>query len=218
MTGTNFCTSWSGGKDACFALWQAMNQGFVPTCLLAMCKGDRSSAHGLRRELLEAQAHCLGLPIILGQAEGGGYEIGLKASLRQTVEFFDTKHLLFGDIDLQAHRDWYENILADSGITPGFPLWHYPRETLLKDILAVGIETMIVSLKTNVLDHRLLGKILTADLAHEIASQGVCPTGEDGEFHTLVLNAPNFRYRLGVDIVGTIDDEWGYTQLDLTPA
>jgi len=213
----NFCTSWSGGKDACFALWQAMNQGLTPTCLLTMLKGDRSSAHGLRRDVLEAQAHCLGLPIIFGQ-QSQGYERGLKAALQQVRDRFDTSQLLFGDIDLQAHRDWYEAILANNGITTSFPLWHYPRKTLLTDMFAAGFETMIISVKPDVLDQRLLGEILTAGIAHEIASQGVCQTGEDGEFHTLVLDAPIFRHRLAVKIAGTTDDEWGYTQLDLIPA
>ncbi len=219
MSGTNFCTSWSGGKDACFALWLAMRQGLTPTCLLTMLQADqqRTTAHGLRQEVLAAQAQCLGLPIIFGRAGFGNYESGLKIALQQVRESFATQQLLFGDIDLQAHREWYETILVDTGITPDFPLWHYPRAELLTDMLAVGFTTMIVSLQADKLDRRLLGKILTADIAAEIASQGVCPTGEDGEFHTLVINAPHFRHTLAVDIADIIDDEWGYTQLDMVP-
>ena len=211
---TNFCISWSGGKDACFALWQAMGQGLTPACLLTMLKAsqERTSAHGLRREVLEAQARCIGLPIVFGHAEPD-YEHGLKTAFHQARKSFDSHHLLFGDIDLQAHRDWYEEVLTD--ITLGFPLWHYPRSALLTDLFAAGFETMIVSVKGDKLDRRLLGKVLTRDIAAQIARQGVCPTGEDGEFHTLVINAPHFQHRLEVDVVGTIADEWGYTQLDL---
>lgn len=211
---TNFCMSWSGGKDACFALWQAMGQGLTPACLLTMLTAgqQRTAAHGLRREVLEAQARCMGLPIVFGHAEPD-YEHGLKAALDRARESFDSQHLLFGDIDLQAHRDWYEAVLTD--ITLGFPLWHYPRSALLTDLFAAGFETMIVSVKGDTLDRRLLGKVLTCDIAAQIADQGVCPTGEDGEFHTLVINAPHFQHRLAVDVVGTIADQWGYTQLDL---
>lgn len=213
----NVCTSWSGGKDACFALWQSIRHGLTPTCLLTMLKADQdqTSAHGLKRQVLAAQAECLQLPIIFGRADFGDYEAGLKRALQEVQNSFNTQQLTFGDIDLQAHRDWYEKILAKTGITPYFPLWHYPREQLLDDMLANGFETMIVSLKADKLDQELLGKVLTPDIVHQIRLQGVCPTGEDGEFHTLVLNAPHFTKRLTVKIKGVIEDEWGYTQLDI---
>ena len=37
-----------------------------------------------------------------------------------------------------------------------------------------------------------LGKILTKELAQELAEKGIDPCGENGEFHTLVLNCPLF--------------------------
>ncbi len=219
-TNTSFCTSWSGGKDACFALWQSIQKGLTPTCLLTMLKADKdqTSAHGLNRDVLEAQAECMQLPIVFGKANFGEYEAGLKAALQDVKNTFNTFQLTFGDIDLQAHRDWYEKILIDTGVTPHFPLWHYTREQLLKDMFSNGFETMIVSLKADKLDRRLLGNILTPDIAGQIQEQGVCPTGEDGEFHTLVINAPHFHKRLTVETRSIIEDEWGYTQLEIAPA
>lgn len=213
-----FCTSWSGGKDACFALWQSIQKGLTPTCLLTMLKADKdqTSAHGLNRDVLEAQAECMQLPIVFGKANFGEYEAGLKAALKDVKNTFNTFQLTFGDIDLQAHRDWYEKILVDTGVTPHFPLWHYSRDQLLKDMFSNGFETMIVSLKADKLDRHLLGKILTPDIADQIQQQGICPTGEDGEFHTLVINAPHFHKRLEVETRGIIEDEWGYTQLEIT--
>ncbi|WP_419834460.1 diphthine--ammonia ligase [Endozoicomonas atrinae] len=216
----NFCTSWSGGKDACFALWQSIQKGFTPTCLLTMLKGDKdqTSAHGLTREVLEAQAACMQLPIIFGKASVGEYEAGLKATLQDVQKTFKTFQLAFGDIDLQAHRDWYEKILTGTGVSPAFPLWHYDRQQLLEDMFANGFETMIVSLKADKLDRNLLGKVLTPDIADTIQKQGICPTGEDGEFHTLVVNAPHFYQRLDIETGEVIEDEWGYSQLTISAA
>ena len=111
--------------------------------------------------------------------------------------------------------DWYEKILVDTAVRPAFPLWHYPREQLLKDMCDAEFETLIVSLKPDKLEGNLLGKRLTPETAELIKKQGVCPTGEDGEFHTLVLNGPHFRFPLQVDVKGIREDEWGYRQLDI---
>jgi diphthine-ammonia ligase len=54
-----------------------------------------------------------------------------------------------------------------------------------------GIETMIVSCNT-VMGERFLGKKITVDLVAELESLGVDACGENGEFHTLVLNCPLF--------------------------
>ena len=83
-------------------------------------------------------------------------------------------------------------------------------------MFANDFETMIVSLKADKLDRNLLGKVLTPDIADRIQKQGICPTGEDGEFHTLVLNAPHFYQRLGIKTGEIIEDEWGYSQLEVS--
>jgi diphthamide synthase (EF-2-diphthine--ammonia ligase) len=40
------------------------------------------------------------------------------------------------------------------------------------------------------------GKILTKELAQELHEKRIDPCGENGEFHTLVLNCPLFSRRL----------------------
>ncbi len=70
--------------------------------------------------------------------------------------------------------------------------WKHSRERLLEDVFSQNIETMIISLKPECLNPVLLGQMLTPALANKIQSQGVCPTGENGEFHTLVLMLPAF--------------------------
>ena len=215
----SFCTSWSGGKDACFAYGKMMQQGHKPACLLTMLKGggEHSGSHGLSREMLAAQAKCLGVPIVFGQAGFGEYEAGLKLALNQAVNEYGADVVAYGDIDLQAHKDWYEKILKDSGIKPCFPIWHYKREQLLEDMFAEGVETMIVSVKKDKALDDYLGKTLTPALASKIQQLGICPTGEDGEFHTLVLNAPWFQSRLAIRAGEVSEDEWGHRMLNVMP-
>ena len=216
---TSFCTSWSGGKDACFAFEKMVQHGHQPACLLTMLKedGEQSSSHGLSREVLAAQAKCLGIPIVFGQAGFGEYEAGLKQALNQAVSEYGADVIAYGDIDLQGHKDWYEKILAGFGVEPCFPIWHYEREQLLEDMFAEGIETMIVSVKKDTLSDDYLGKILTPVLAIKIQQQGICPTGEDGEFHTLVLNAPWFNSKLAIRAGDIFEDKYGHRMLGIMP-
>jgi len=58
--------SWSGGKDSCMALHELRQSGDVEVAgLLTTITGDydRISMHGVRRELLHAQAATLGMPL-----------------------------------------------------------------------------------------------------------------------------------------------------------
>jgi diphthamide synthase (EF-2-diphthine--ammonia ligase) len=65
-------------------------------------------------------------------------------------------------------------------------------------MLTAGIETIIVSCNT-VMGERFLGQRLTASLVGELEALGVDPCGENGEFHTLVLNCPLFNNPIRVD-------------------
>ncbi|UXE66626.1 MAG: hypothetical protein KA713_19650 [Chryseotalea sp. WA131a] len=51
----NFLTSWSGGKDSCYALMKAQEQGFAPTVLLNMLNenGVIIRSHAIPRPILE---------------------------------------------------------------------------------------------------------------------------------------------------------------------
>ena len=54
----NFVTSWSGGKDSCYALMLAIEQGLTPKVLLNMMNenGKVSRSHGLPLSILKQQA------------------------------------------------------------------------------------------------------------------------------------------------------------------
>jgi len=58
--------SWSGGKDSCLALHEIQqSRSYKVAALLTTLTEDydRVSMHGVRRELLAAQAASLGLPL-----------------------------------------------------------------------------------------------------------------------------------------------------------
>lgn len=196
---THILCSWSGGKDSCFALIQAIQEGYRPQVLLNVLneEGRISRSHGIPANILQAQAAAMQLPIHLISSSWQEYEAKFVGALQQLTQQYSLTHAVFGDIDLQAHRDWEEKVCAQSGLTALLPLWQQNRKTLVYQMLDAGIETMIVSCNTT-MGERFLGKMLTTELVTELESLGVDVCGENGEFHTLVLNCPIFNKALKV--------------------
>ena len=105
-----FC-SWSGGKDSCYAFIQAA-KSMQPQVLLNMMNenGMVSRSHAIPKAILEKQAEMLNLPIITKPASWEAYENIFIDTLREIKNDFDINAGVFGDIDLQPHRDWEEKV------------------------------------------------------------------------------------------------------------
>ena len=195
----SFATSWSGGKDSCFALMQAMQQGFAPKALLNMMNenGKISRSHGIPLEILERQAAMLGLPIITKPASWNNYEQTFIQSLHELKDAYQIESVVFGDIDLQAHRDWEEKVCEAAGLHAILPLWKQDRKALVLKMISSGIETYIVSCNST-MGEKYLGKQITIKLVAELENLGIDVCGENGEYHTLVVNAPVFAKPLEI--------------------
>ncbi|HVZ25253.1 MAG TPA: diphthine--ammonia ligase [Sediminibacterium sp.] len=196
--------SWSGGKDSCFALIQAIAAGHEPAVLLNVLNeaGRISRSHGIPDHLLQAQAESAGIPIHMVSSSWEEYERNFTAALIELKSTYHLTHAVFGDIDLQAHRDWEEKVCAHAGLTADLPLWLQNRRALAETMLRSGIETFIVSCN-NTMGEGFLGKKLTIALLDELEALGIDPCGENGEFHTFVYDCPLFRHSVPVNITGT---------------
>jgi uncharacterized protein (TIGR00290 family) len=212
----NTTCSWSGGKDSCFALMQAIKQGYKPKVLLNVLNeaGKISRSHGIPQNILEAQASAAGLPIHLISSSWQDYEVKFVQALQQLTKQHDLQYAVFGDIDLQAHRDWEEKVCEKAGLQAVLPLWKQDRRQLVYGMLESQIETIIVSCN-EVMGETFLGKTLTPALVDELEQLGIDACGENGEYHTLVLNCPLFSSRLGVKVTNKmLHDKYWFCELD----
>jgi diphthine-ammonia ligase len=215
--GDSFFCSWSGGKDSCLALYDAIEMGGKPQRLLTMFsdQGDRSRSHGLSRRVIEAQTELIGLPLTISQASWADYE----RVFIETIGLFKSDgvtHGVFGDIDLEPHRDWCVKVCTKTEMIACHPLWQSSRRELLDRFLSCGFEAMIISVKQGVLDSRFLGQILTKDIIAEFESIGIDACGENGEYHTIVTNGPLFRVPLRLTQNDRVDrDGYCFLEVDL---
>ena len=209
-----FC-SWSGGKDSCLALHRACRAGARPVCLLTiLCEdGIRSRSHGIRKDVLEAQAAALGIPMLVRNATWAEYEPVFIGALHG-IGKEGVKAGVFGDIDFPPHLEWEEKVCAAAGMTACLPLWACPRSELLEEFLTLGYKAMIVTLKADKLSKEFLGRMIDREVIMQFQDAGIDPCGENGEYHTLVVDGPLFSRPLQLD-EGDISEDSGYCSLDL---
>ena len=203
--------SWSGGKDSCYALMQMIEGGAELSVLVNMMNenGVISRSHGIPISVLQKQARAMKIPLIAIPTSWADYEMNFTTTLQHIRKLHGVTSIVFGDIDLQAHRDWEEKVCAKSGLTARLPLWRQERRLLVKEMLNAGIETMIVSCN-NLLGEAFLGRIMDEALIVELESKGVDVCGENGEFHTLVINSPLFDDSIGLPAYKKVkhEDYW----------
>ncbi|MCL2576269.1 MAG: diphthine--ammonia ligase [Defluviitaleaceae bacterium] len=190
-----FVVSYSGGKESALSLYKVMQAGYEPIALITTFNTDvgRSFFHGLSEDLLEDVSRSLGVPIWLIKTSGEEYSVNFeKALLNAKAE--GAEACIFGDIDIEGHKQWCSERCKNVGIASIFPLWGKRRDEVVFDIIDSGFTANITIVDTKFLGEEFLGQRLTRELAGRIAESGADICGENGEYHTFVSNAPNFAH------------------------
>lgn len=185
--------SWSGGKDSCLALHLAMDEGLRVTTLLTVLEeaADRSRSHALPEHLLRAQAQALGVSLLTPRASWANYEPVFIDTLRAAAHN-GCGVAVFGDIDLQPHRDWEEKVCAAAHMTARLPLWDWPRAQVVEALFERGMQAICVCVNTRYLPKEFCGRRYDRQFVADLPA-GVDACGENGEFHTFVTHAPRFH-------------------------
>jgi uncharacterized protein (TIGR00290 family) len=187
--------SWSGGKESCFACYKAISDGFEVSYLVNMITTDvkRSMTHGISSELLQTQSEAIGIPIIQRKTTWKGYEQDLKKLILELKQE-DIGAVVFGDVDLQAHKDWTDRVCKEVGVEPISPLWCGKPKEILMEFIEVGFEAIVVAAKADLFDERWMGRTIDGDFVKDLRTiPDIHLLGESGEYHTFVVNGPIFK-------------------------
>jgi uncharacterized protein (TIGR00290 family) len=195
------CSS-SGGKDSLLALWHAGRQGLHPTTLLTMFDetGLRSRSHGVPRTLVEQQARSMGLDLVGPSAGWANYE---PVFVQTLADLKSSGHevAIFGDIDLEPHREWEARVCRLAGLEHSLPLWQRDRMELARESIALGFKAVVVCVDSRYLADDFCGRVFDEAFIADLPP-GVDACGENGEFHTFVVDGPLFSQRVNVRIEG----------------
>jgi len=187
-----FC-SWSGGKDSCLALNRAIQNGYEITHLLTMFDetGERSRSHSVSGEMMRAQADAIGLELVTPSASWQNYETVFVEELKR-LEAQNIEAAIFGDIDLQAHRDWEEKVCAAANIEAVLPLWNENRLDLVDEFIGEGFRSVVICVNENFLPKEFCGRVFDEKFVKDLP-EGIDACGENGEFHTFVFDGKLFK-------------------------
>jgi uncharacterized protein (TIGR00290 family) len=214
--------SWSSGKDSAMALYRVLkSKDFEITCLLTTItdRFHRISMHGVRENLLDAQAQSLALPIekvmIPYPCPNEIYEKKM-ANVLSALKSKGARHVIFGDLFLEQIRRYREKKLAQIDVAPVFPLWMEDTRKLAKEMLEVGFRAVVTCVDPRKLKPEFAGRPFDESFLGSIPAN-VDPCGENGEFHTFVYDGPVFREPIPIE-VGSVVLRDGFQFADVTLA
>ncbi len=211
--------SWSSGKDSAWALHvlrQVNDYEIVGLLTTINSSFDRVAMHGVRRELVEAQASAAGLPLwkvpLPWPCSNAEYESAMSVACAKAVDA-GVEVVAFGDLYLEDVRKYREDRMQGICLTPIFPLWLLDTRQLIRHMWAGGVRSRIVCLDPKKLSASFAGRDLNQELVDEFPL-GIDPCGENGEFHTFVYDGPMFEHAIPVQSGETVTRD-GFVFADL---
>lgn len=187
---------WTGGKDSSLALYEAKLLGYEIASLVTFVPDKPEFlAHPLN--FMKYQADALGLPhhtIAVNEPFKASYERAIH-SLREEHQ---TEVLISGDIaEVDGHPNWIKECSKNTGVDVLTPLWQWDRLEILHRLLLYRFRVLFSCVKKPWFTDEWLGMELNMHSLERLckmnATTGLDICGEQGEYHTLVVDGPPFN-------------------------
>ena len=200
---------WTGGKDCALAYLKAQQAGYNITRLITFTpKNPDFKAHPIH--LIEKQVASIGIIhqfIIVEAPLKESYENAI-----QSLKDNDGIHILVtGDIDeVDGHSNWIEECSKKSRMRVFNPLWKKDRKFLLEELINNHFTFIFSLVKKEFFEKKWVGKQLNSTTISDLQKLNIDICGENGEYHTMVLNAPFFKHPVKVDTSKIEENEHFY--------
>lgn len=195
--------SWSGGKDCALALYRSMQDPALEVVSLHTTIGTetrRVGLHGVREALIEGQAQAIGLPLtklyLPSSSSNIAYEEVIKAFYQQCRDE-NIFGVIFGDIFLEDLKAYREELLSPCSLEGIYPLWKEDTSKVIRSFIDQNFKSIICAADGRWFDKTMVGRMIDLEFL-SILPDNVDPCGENGEFHSLVLDGPIFKKSLMV--------------------
>ncbi len=211
---------WSGGKDCCTALHKVVEQGHEVSHLVTYVYMEPYIFHSIL--IAELQAKALGIPHIKVKVEGDRFE-GIVGELTRLKKEESIEGIVTGDIDNVHHKRTWDYACKKLGMKLVMPLWDRRffsllpgdrhRKRIIDIELSVGFKALISCVDLNYLGKEWLGREFNRKCVEDLNpyigpwGKGIDATGEPGEYHSTVLDAPLFRQAIDLQEVSRKEKE-----------
>ena len=207
--------SWSSGKDSTLTLIRLLNNPeYEVVALYTTHVANEVPFQVTPIAVVQMQADLAGLPLITIELPtvfpaNNEYQSLVVTGLKECGIEFDA--VAFGDMFCNGIVEYRKSYIEAAGWECVFPLVGQSSSELAEEIINCGIKTILVTTDGTQLDNQFCGQEYTMQLLSDLPVQ-VDPCGEDGEFHTLVIEAPCFNGSIELSST-TIDEQERFTHL-----
>ncbi|MBI5560315.1 MAG: diphthine--ammonia ligase [Deltaproteobacteria bacterium] len=193
--------SWTGGKDSSLALYEAKLLGYEIVSLATFAPSKPEFlAHPIG--FMKYQAEALSLPHHVLETDEP-----FKESYEKAIQFLRKEHeittLITGDIaEVDCQTNWIRECSKYSGVEVLTPLWGFNRQELINKLLSYKFKVIFSCVKKPWFTDDWLGIELNRNSLEKLrmlnTETGLDICGEQGEYHTLVLDGPPFKKSIHV--------------------
>lgn len=208
---------WTGGKDSCLALHEASALGYSIRSLVTFGPPAAAfRAHPI--PFLQKQAEAMGLVHRMIEVMPP-LEQGYQRAFRYIRDELGASHVITGDIDeVGTHPNWVKTIAGSLGLNVLMPLWKRERSIVMDSLISNNYRVLFSYVRRPWLGAEWVGRELTETSLGELKrvgmETGMDLCGEQGEYHTLVLDGPMFGRTLHLDLT-SVRTEAGSSFLDI---
>ena len=199
---------WTGGKDSALAFQVSLNLYDIRR-LVCFVPADNRQFYAHPTPLMELQARKIGIPIeFMPIAEP------YQSSYRQQIRILrdsGIEVLITGDIStIDGMPNWIDGV-AKNLVDVYKPLWKLDRHTILDTLISEKLEVICSLAYKKFFLSTIAGRYLDAELISELKQLPIDACGEQGEYHTWVLDAPFFKEPLELKDIRVVDTaEYSY--------
>ncbi|KAB2823908.1 ATPase [Aliivibrio finisterrensis] len=207
--------SWSSGKDSALTFIRLLeNPDYEVVGLYTTHVANEVPFQVTPISVVQMQADLTGLPLIAIELPtvfpaNNEYQSLVVTGLKECGIEFDA--VAFGDMFCNGIVEYRKSYIEAAGWECVFPLVGQSSRELAEEIISCGIKTILVTTDGTQLNNQFCGQEYTMQLLSEFPVQ-IDPCGENGEFHTLVIEAPCFHGSIELFDI-RIDEQERFTHL-----
>ena len=199
---------WTGGKDSALTFQVSLNLYDIRR-LVCFVPADNRQFFAHPTQLMELQAQKMEIPI-----EFVPISEPYKPSYRQQIETIrdsGIEVLITGDIStVGGMPNWIEEVAAGL-VEVHKPLWELDRHAILDTLIANKFKVVCSLAYKKHFQQTIAGRYFDAELVSELKQLPIDACGEQGEYHTWVLDAPFFKAPVQLESTHVVDaDEYYY--------
>lgn len=197
----SFLCMFSGGKDCGLALSMALQNNRAVALIHCVNKDSTSLFHEQFEDVVQTQAAALNIPIIYKNFK---WWVRWDKIVKMYKEYKEmgVKYVVFGDLRAEGNVDTQIKLCRSAGLIPCFPLYLLPYDYLINEMEKRNIQSVITTITHPAIGSEWLGRLFDRNAYEHFKEIGIDPFGENGEFHTTLINADFFDEPLKYEIIG----------------